>query len=117
MRRALADLRRYIGTTETAKHRCFQFIKSEVLPDQKIRVIASDDAFTLGVLSSRLHIVWALATGGTLEDRPVYNNTTCFDRFPFPLCNELAKENIRKLAEELDAHRSEERRVGKECRS
>ena len=105
MRRALADLRRYIGTTETAKHRCFQFIKSEVLPDQKIRVIASDDAFTLGVLSSRLHIVWALATGGTLEDRPVYNNTTCFDRFPFPLCNELAKENIRKLAEELDAHR------------
>src|ERR1035438_1301985 len=46
MRRALADLRRYIGTTETAKHRCFQFIKSEVLPDQKIRVIASDDAFT-----------------------------------------------------------------------
>lgn len=107
MRRALADLRRYIGTAETAKHRCFQFIKSEVLPDQKIRVIASDDAFTLGVLSSRLHIVWALATGGTLEDRPVYNNTTCFDRFPFPLCNELAKENIRKLAEELDAHRKQ----------
>jgi hypothetical protein len=56
-----------------------------------------------------VHIEWALATGGTLEDRPVYNNTTCFEPYPFPsddtgLTTALANR-IRKLAESIDAHR------------
>jgi hypothetical protein len=68
-------------------------------------VIASADAFHLGVLSSRIHVVYALAAGGTLEDRPRYNKTRCFDPFPFPECTEVQKAKIRQLAEELDAHR------------
>ena len=84
LRSGLAGLKRYIGTTETAKHRVFSFIDGDVLPDQKIRVITVDDAALLGMLSSSVHVAWALAAGGTLEDRPVYNNTTCFEPFPFP---------------------------------
>ena len=105
MRAACVGLKRYIGTTETAKHRTFVFIKSHVLPDQKIRVVASDDAYTIGILSSRIHVTFALAAGGTLEDRPVYNNTSCFDPFPFPACDEATKSRIRASGEELDAHR------------
>ncbi len=70
-----------------------------------IVTIASDDALVLGILSSHIHIVWALAAGGTLEDRPRYNKSLCFDPFPFPLCTEEQKERIRKLGEDLDAHR------------
>ena len=47
----------------------------------------------------------ALATGATLEDRPRYIQTRCFDPFPFPACDEAAKARIRALGEELDAHR------------
>ncbi len=108
-REAVKGLSRYIGTTETAKHRTFVFIDADVLPDQKVRAIASDDALHLGVLSSQLHVHWALATGGTLEDRPVYNTTRCFEAFPFPdadtgLTPALA-ERIGALAEQIDAHR------------
>jgi hypothetical protein len=67
--------------------------------------IALDDAFYLGVLSSRIHVTWALAAGGTLEDRPVYNKTRCFDTFPFPDCDVAQKARIRELGERLDAHR------------
>ena len=67
--------------------------------------IAMDDAWALGVLSSHVHVTWALATGGTLEDRPRYNKTRCFETFPFPDPAEPLKARIRQLAEDLDAHR------------
>ena len=82
-----------------------------MLPDQKIRVITSSEAFFLGLLSSTVHVNWALATGGRLgvDNNPVYNNTTCFETFPFPaedtgLTPELHNK-IAELAEQIDAHR------------
>jgi hypothetical protein len=50
-------------------------------------------------------VVWTLLSGGTLEDRPRYTKSHCFDPFPFPLTNDIRKQQIRALAEELDAHR------------
>jgi hypothetical protein len=106
LRKALAGLTRYIGTTETSKHRVFQFIPVETLADHMIVCVASDDAFHLGVLSSSIHITWALARGGTLEDRPRYNKSVCFDPFPFPALEETPlKQRIRDLGERLDSHR------------
>jgi hypothetical protein len=106
---AAQGLRRFIGTTETAKHRLFSFLDIDVLPDQKIRSVVSDDALLLGVLSSSLHVRWTLSTGGMLENRPVYNNSRCFEPFPFPHedtgLTPALTERIRSLAEQLDAHR------------
>ncbi|MES2049811.1 MAG: class I SAM-dependent DNA methyltransferase, partial [Pseudomonadota bacterium] len=62
-------------------------------------------AYFHGVLSSTVHGKWSLASGSTLEDRPVYVKTRCFENFPFPLANEEQKQKIRTLAEQLDAHR------------
>lgn len=109
LRPALAGLPRYIATVETSKHRTFQFLDASVLPDNMLIAIAVDDACVLGVLSSQLHIEWALATGGTLEDRPRFNKSRCFETFPFPdedtgLTPQL-RERIAHLAEQIDAHR------------
>ncbi|MCB1989492.1 MAG: class I SAM-dependent DNA methyltransferase, partial [Burkholderiaceae bacterium] len=108
LRAALKNLERYIATVETTKHRVFQFLPTSVLPEHKLVAIALDDAFSLGILSSQLHVCWALATGGTLEDRPVYSKSTCFDTFPFPdedtgLTPQL-RERIAHLAEQIDHH-------------
>jgi hypothetical protein len=46
-----------------------------------------------------------LANGGTLEDRPRYNKDVCFDPFPFPDANNIQKQTIRVIAEDLDTHR------------
>ncbi len=108
-RTAVAGLSRYIVTVETSKHRMFGFVESATVPDSTLVTMALDDGNSLGVLSSQVHVEWALAAGGTLEDRPRYNKTTCFEPFPFPhedtgLTPALA-ERIRQLAEQLDAHR------------
>lgn len=108
LRSALQGLTRYIATVETSKHRFFQFLDAEVLPDNMLVNIAHDDAYVLGVLSSRTHVVWALAQGGTLEDRPRYNKTRCFETFPFPVATPLQKDAIRRKAQELDDHRKKQ---------
>jgi len=104
-RPALAGIKRFISTTETAKHRFFVLLDHQVLPDNMLINIAVDDAAFLGTLSSRVHVVWALATGGTLEDRPRYNKTKCFETFPFPATTNETAARIRTLAEQLDEHR------------
>ncbi len=104
-RPALNGLHRYIATVETSKHRFFVFLDKGILPDNMLVNIAVDDAYSLGVLSSRTHVTWALAQGGTLEDRPRYNKTRCFETFPFPEPADALRAHIRELGERLDAHR------------
>jgi len=111
MRRALESLERFVVTPMTAKHRTFQYLPAGVLPDQGLIVFAVSDSYVLGVLSSQLHIDWALATGSRLGvgNDPRYNNSRCFETFPFPdddtgLTSEL-RQRIARLAEQIDQHR------------
>jgi hypothetical protein len=104
IRLALDGLSRFIVTVKTAKHRAFAFVDAAVVPDDKLIVMASDDAYVLGVLSSKIHAVWFDARCGRLVDRRVYNKTVCFDPFPFPDAAEEQKTEIRALGEALDAH-------------
>ncbi|MCL2075618.1 MAG: class I SAM-dependent DNA methyltransferase [Betaproteobacteria bacterium] len=104
-RPALAGLPRYISTIETAKHRFFLFLPAEVLPDNRLVNIASADAYHLGVLSSNIHVRWAMAAGGTLGPGRVYTKSRCFDTYPFPDANPEQQARIRDLGEQLDAHR------------
>ncbi|PZV15214.1 MAG: class I SAM-dependent DNA methyltransferase [Leptolyngbya sp.] len=105
LRLAIANQTRYIATIEVSKYRTFRFVSSEVRPDHTLIAIALEDAYYLGVLSSKIHVSWALAAGGTLEDRPRYNKTVCFDPFPFPDPTPDRKQKIRELGDRLDAHR------------
>lgn len=84
LRAKLAKISRYIATVETAKHRFFVFFPTTVAPEHSLIVFPRADDTTFGLLSCRMHAVWALARGGTLEDRPRYNSLAAFEPFPFP---------------------------------
>lgn len=107
LRKALRSLPRYIATPETSKHRFFVFLDQSILPDNMLVNVAIDDGFSIGVLSSVCHLRWSLRQGGTLEDRPRYNKTRCFETFPFPNLEEdnPLQSRIRELGEQLDALR------------
>ena len=122
LRPALAGLSRYIVTGETMKHRIFQFLDGAILPDNMLVAIAVNEPTLLGILSSRIHVVWALRAGGWLGvgNDPRYSKSRCFDPFPFPDLDDPAgseparlpfeeaqklKARIDALAEELDATR------------
>ena len=77
------------------------FLYAAILPDNKLINIALDDAYFLGVLSSRVHVVWALAAGSHLGvgNDPVYVKTACFEKFPFPAASDAQQTRIRALAD------------------
>lgn len=107
LRAQLSVLSRYIATTETAKHRVFQFLDSSIAPDNMLVCIASDDPLVLSVLSSHVHVSWALTAGGRLGvgNDPRYNKSRCFEPFPFPAHSDQQAARIRATGEQLDAHR------------
>ena len=109
LRKALIGLPRYIATPETSRRRYFVFLDSDIVPDNKLVCIASDDAYILGILSSRIHVEWTLAVGGRhgIGNDPVYVKTQCFDTFPFPTPSPEQRERIADIAEKIDAHRKE----------
>ncbi|MBZ0223020.1 MAG: class I SAM-dependent DNA methyltransferase [Dokdonella sp.] len=106
-RAATKQLDRYIATPMTARHRMFLSFDVGSVPDQGLVPIALSDGAMLGVLSSLVHVSWALATGGRLGvgNDPRYNNSRCFDPFPFPAASDAQCARIRALGEQIDAHR------------
>lgn len=86
LRAKLTGLKRYIATPETAKHRFFVRLPISVAPEHSLIVIPSDSDVIFGILSSRFHMIWALAMGGRMGmgNDPRYNSTLTFETFPFP---------------------------------
>ncbi len=105
LRPVLEPLDRYIATVETSKHRCFQFLDFDILPDNRLICIGSSKASRFAILSSRVHIIWTLAVGGVLEDRPIYTKSSTFAPFPFSL--EEDGNRLDMLGERLDTFRKE----------
>ena len=89
MRKATRQTSSYIATPGVSKHRLFVWLSHPILPAHRLVVFGNSSDFQLGILQSRFHSVWALRLGSTLEDRPCYTPTTCFETFPFPFPDDL----------------------------
>ena len=104
-RPALTILKTVATCSLTSKHRFFVQVPAHTICDSTTVMFALQDSWQEGVLSSRIHVLWSLNAGGTLEDRPRYNKSVCFEKFPFPIATPEQQAKIRTLAEQLDAHR------------
>jgi methylase of polypeptide subunit release factors len=104
LRAALAPLARYIATPRVAKYRMFVWLDVSVLPDSRLYAIAREDDATFGILSSRIHEVWALANASMhgVGNDPTYNAKSCFETFPFPEGLTPADNAIAAAAQKLN---------------
>lgn len=110
MRKAIDKLDRVIVTSEVSKHPTFVFEATDgVQFDGSMIVVASDDAFYLGIMSSRIHETWKHNAGGTLEDRPRYQVGKTFDPFPFPA--DVPEPLAYAVRTEAEAHDALRKRV------
>ncbi|MFF1946104.1 DNA methyltransferase [Rhodococcus qingshengii] len=81
------SLSRYIATSRVATEKrlsVFQFIDTTIRPDDSMTVIALDDDYSLGIVSSGLHRAWLDERCSKLKADPRYTSTTVWDSFPWP---------------------------------
>jgi hypothetical protein len=115
MRRALAPLDRYIATSTVAVRFHFVWCDESWCPSNRTTVIALDDDFSMGVLSSRIHQDWAMRLGGTFEDRPHYTHRSTFETYPFPGIAAAGRAQVEALIQALVERRRaicQEREIG-----
>jgi hypothetical protein len=81
---AVQPFNRVLVTSQVSKFRTFVFLPTNVVFDQKLIIFPFDSFSAFSILQSNAHLVWAAFFGVTLEDRPVYTPSDCFETFPFP---------------------------------
>jgi hypothetical protein len=81
---SIRGLSRILACVQTSKYRTVTFLPANVVFDQKLIVFRFDSDGAFALLQSQVHVNWALFFGSTLEDRPVYTPSDCFETFPCP---------------------------------
>jgi N-6 DNA Methylase len=107
MRNALCGLNCYITLPRHSKWTAFTRVPEDWLPGDATNVIASDDYYVLGILSSNTHHLWLSVQSSTLKGDTRYTPRTCFETFPFPQTpTQKQIDAIRATAIELHEYRS-----------
>jgi type II restriction/modification system DNA methylase subunit YeeA len=86
LRSKIIGKQRCIVTPEVSKHRIFIWMDTTVIPDHKLHVFARDDDYFFGILHSRIHETWTLATCSWMGvgNDPSYSSSRTFETFPLP---------------------------------
>ncbi|CAD5959367.1 DNA methyltransferase [Planktothrix agardhii] len=109
MRKALQELSCYFAIPKIIKYILFQPVDISILPCEANMVIASEDFYILGILTSNIHRIWVKAQSSTLKGDTRYTNTTCFETFPFPQTpTKKIVEKIRETMIKLHEYRTEQ---------
>jgi type II restriction/modification system DNA methylase subunit YeeA len=109
MRKAIKPLSCYFAVPRVSKWAIFIPAPLNWLPGDLNTVLASEDFYILGILTSNVHRLWVKAQSSTLEDRTRYTHNTCFETFPFPQTPDAKLVNqIRAKAEELHQYRTQQ---------
>ena len=102
LRNALTSLEIYLAVPAHSKWFIFLPCDSKWLPGNSTKIVASEDFYILGVLTSNVHRQWVKAQSSTLKGDTRYTHNTCFETFPFPQTAKGALvETIRASALEL----------------
>jgi len=79
----LKDKKMYIACSRVMLRPIFDFVSTEIIPNDKIVVFPFDDFYSYGIIQSILHWSWLKAQCTTLENRYNYN-LSIWETFPWP---------------------------------
>jgi len=94
-------LERVLLFAQTSKTKYPDFTMNNLVFDQKIVAICSNENSLFAVLCSHIHYHWVLVQGSSIRTDAVYTPSDCFDTFPFP----ASLDGLSTIGERYHEHR------------
>ncbi|MEG5174007.1 DNA methyltransferase [Microcoleus sp. B3-D7] len=91
MMEKISQMPRYMACARVTKRPIFEFISSNIHPNDALQVFTLSDDYSFGILQSDTHWAWFTARCSTLTARFRYTSDTVFDSFAFPQSPTLAQ--------------------------
>lgn len=105
---AIAGLKRYIACGRVTARPIFEFISSEIHPNDALVIFPFEDDYSFGILQSSIHWKWFANRCSTLKGDPRYTSNTVFDSFVWPQFPSLkAVNSVATAAKDLRDLRNE----------
>jgi type II restriction/modification system DNA methylase subunit YeeA len=90
------QISRYIACARVTRRQIFEFVASNIHPNDKLQVFALEDDYSFGIISSGMHWEWFKAKCTTLKADYNYNSESIWETFSFPQSPTLVQ--VKKVA-------------------
>jgi hypothetical protein len=105
----LEALPRYCACGRVTKRPVFEFISSEIHPNDALQIFPLIDDYSFGILQSIVHWEWFTARCSTLKGDFRYTSNSVFDSFPWP--QQATPKQIRAIADRAAELRAARRKT------
>lgn len=100
---------RYIACSRVTRRPIFEFVCSEIHPNDALQVFPLADDYSFGVFQSSLHAEWFAERCSTMKRDPRYTSNTVFDSFAWP--QKPSKKDVKRVAKASRELRSVRRKL------
>lgn len=88
-------------TSERREYIPINIYKKGTITSDKAFSIYNGGLYVMGIVSSKIHMIWVKTFGGRLKQDYSYSSNMCYNSFPFPTISEEKKKQIEEAAENV----------------
>lgn len=100
-------------TSERREYVPIGYYEAGTVTSDKAFSVYDGGEFVLGVVSSKMHVIWFRTFGGRLKQDYSYSSNMCYNSFPFPSISDAKKAEIEEAATDVLMKREPYLTVGK----
>jgi len=88
-------------SSENRRYIPMDYLSKDVIPGDKLFMLPSANLYSLGILTSNVHMAWMRAVCGRLKSDYSYSNTIVYNNFPWPNPTPEQKARIEQTAQAI----------------
>ena len=86
-------------SSENRKYIPMEYLPKEIIPGDKLFMLPAASLYSLGIMTSNVHMAWMRAVCGRLKSDYSYSNTIVYNNFPWPNPTDEQKARIEETAQ------------------